>query len=133
MKRRDLLIGSGALVGGSLLPGVQAPFAQGKPSQMVLMTWGGLWGDAMRDGAGNQFEAQTGIKIVQDRSGSPADRITKIKVNINDQKFDLVQLHDGLVRSRSRRACSSPSTRPLHGSRTSRTFSPGSSRATGSR
>ena len=98
MKRRDLLIGSGALMGGSLLPGLRhAAFAQAKPSQMVLMTWGGLWGDAMRDGAGNAFEKETGIKIVQDRSGSPADRITKIKVNIADQKFDLVQLHDGLV------------------------------------
>jgi putative spermidine/putrescine transport system substrate-binding protein len=98
MKRRDLLIGSGAAVGGSLLRGFrQSVFAQAKPAQMVLMTWGGLWGDAMRDGAGNEFEKQTGIKIIQDRSGSPADRITKIKVNINDQKFDLVQLHDGLV------------------------------------
>jgi putative spermidine/putrescine transport system substrate-binding protein len=98
MKRRDVLIGSGALVGGALLPGLRRrTFAQGKPSQMVLMTWGGLWGDALRDGAGNEFEKQTGIKIVQDRSGSPADRITKIKLNINDQKFDLVQLHDGLV------------------------------------
>src|ERR687897_1401700 len=98
MKRRDLLISSGALMGGSLLPGLRrGAFAQAKPAQMVLMTWGGLWGDAMRDGAGNQFEKETGIKIVQDRSGSPADRITKIKVSINDQKFDLVQLHDGLV------------------------------------
>ena len=98
MKRRDLLIGSGALMGGSLLPGLRASrLAQGKPSQMVLMTWGGLWGDAMRDSAGNEFEKQTGVKIIQDRSGSPADRITKIKVNLNDQKFDLVQLHDGLV------------------------------------
>ena len=98
MKRRDLLIGSGALAGGSLLPGLrQSALAQAKPSQMVIMTWGGLWGDAMRDGAGNAFEKETGIKIVQDRSGSPADRITKIKVNLADQKFDLVQLHDGLV------------------------------------
>src|SRR5918912_1225445 len=98
MKRHDLLIGSGALAGGSLLPGLRrGALAQGKPSQMVLMTWGGLWGDAMRDGAGSEFERQTGIKIVQDRSGSPADRITKIKVNLADQKFDLVQLHDGLV------------------------------------
>ncbi|MGE0753295.1 MAG: PotD/PotF family extracellular solute-binding protein [Variibacter sp.] len=102
MKRRDVLIGSGALVGASmgasLVPHLRrAAFAAEKPSQMVLMTWGGLWGDAMRDGAGNEFEKQTGIKIVQDRSGSPADRITKIKININDQKFDLVQLHDGLV------------------------------------
>jgi putative spermidine/putrescine transport system substrate-binding protein len=98
MKRRDLLIGSGVLMGGSLLPALRrSALAQGKPSQMVLMTWGGLWGDAMRDGAGNEFERQTGIKIIQDRSGSPADRITKIKVNLADQKFDLVQLHDGLV------------------------------------
>jgi putative spermidine/putrescine transport system substrate-binding protein len=78
MKRRDLLIGSGALAGGSLLPDLrQSALAQAKPSQMVIMTWGGLWGDAMRDGAGNAFEKETGIKIVQDRSGSPADRITK--------------------------------------------------------
>ena len=98
MKRRDMLIGSAALAGAPLVPGLSPrAFAQGKPSQMVLMTWGGLWGDAMRDGAGNEFEKQTGIKVVQDRSGSPADRITKIKVNLNDQKFDLVQLHDGLV------------------------------------
>ena len=98
MKRRDLLIGSGALAGGSLLPATRrGALAQAKPSQMVIMTWGGLWGDAMRDGAGNAFEKETGIKIVQDRSGSPADRITKIKVNLADQKFDLVQLHDGLV------------------------------------
>src|SRR5918994_2349208 len=98
MKRRDLLIGPGALAAGTLLPGLRhRAFAQGKPSQLVLRTWGVLWGDAMRDGAGNAFEKETGIKIVQDRSGSPADRITKIKVNIADQKFDLVQLHDGLV------------------------------------
>lgn len=98
MKRRDMLIGSAALAGAPLVPGFfPRAFAQGKPSQIVLMTWGGLWGDAMRDGAGNEFEKQTGIKVVQDRSGSPADRITKIKVNLNDQKFDLVQLHDGLV------------------------------------
>ena len=98
MKRRDLLIGSGALAGGALLPETRrGALAQAKPSQMVIMTWGGLWGDAMRDGAGNAFEKETGIKIVQDRSGSPADRITKIKVNLNDQKFDIVQLHDGLV------------------------------------
>lgn len=98
MKRRDLLTGSAALLGAPLLPGLRGgATAQAKPSQMVLMTWGGLWGDAMRDSADKEFERQTGIKIVQDRSGSPADRITKIKLNLADQKFDLVQLHDGLV------------------------------------
>jgi putative spermidine/putrescine transport system substrate-binding protein len=98
MKRRELLIGSGALVGATAMPWVgRGARAQQKPSQMVLMTWGGLWGDAMRDGADAAFEKATGVKIIQDRSGSPADRITKIKLSLNDQKFDVVQLHDGLV------------------------------------
>src|ERR671910_20950 len=112
MKRRDLLIGPGALAAGTLLPGLRhRAFAQGKPSQMVLMTWGGLWGDAMRDGAGNAFEKETGIKLLQDRCVSPADRITKIKVNIADQKFDSSRCMTGSPRSRWRRACSSRSTR----------------------
>lgn len=98
MKRREFLIGSGALAGGSAVPWLsRSAMAQQKPSQMVLMTWGGLWGDALRDSADAAFEKMTGIKIIQDRGSSPAERITKIKVNVNDQKFDLVQLHDGIV------------------------------------
>ncbi len=47
MKRRDFLIGSGALAGGVAAPWLsRGALAQQKPSQMVLMTWGGLWGDA---------------------------------------------------------------------------------------
>lgn len=96
MDRRQFLMGTAAAGSSLILPQHRA-FAQGKPSQMVLMTWGGLWGDSMRDSADATFEKATGVKIVQDRGSSPAERITKIKVNINDQKFDLVQLHDGIV------------------------------------
>lgn len=96
-RRQFSLTSAAAALGASMGLPSRAALAQGKPSQMVLMTWGGLWGDSMRDSADAAFEKAMGIKIVQDRGSSPAERITKIKVNINDQKFDLVQLHDGIV------------------------------------
>jgi spermidine/putrescine-binding protein len=98
MKRRQLLKLAGAGAVGSAfgtLPSL-AP-AQTKPDQVVVMTWGGLWGDAMRDNVDAAFQKSTGIKVVQDRSSSPVERITKLKVSLNDQKVDLVQIHDGLV------------------------------------
>lgn len=97
MDRRQVLLGTAAAAGSSLILPGRSALAQAKPSQMVLMTWGGLWGDSIRDSIDAAFEKTTGVKIVQDRGSSPAERITKIKVNINDQKFDLVQLHDGIV------------------------------------
>lgn len=98
MDRRKFLADAGLLAAGTaLMPFGRSAFAQAKPSQMVLMTWGGLWGDTMRDSADAMFEKATGVKIIQDRGSSPAERITKIKVNLNDQKFDIVQIHDGLV------------------------------------
>ena len=98
MDRRKFLVDAGLLAGAAALaPFGRAAFAQAKPSQMVLMTWGGLWGDTMRDSADALFEKATGVKIIQDRGSSPAERITKIRLNLNDQKFDIVQIHDGLV------------------------------------
>jgi putative spermidine/putrescine transport system substrate-binding protein len=98
MDRRKFLIDAGlATATAALAPFGSRAFAQAKPSQMVLMTWGGLWGDTMRDSADAQFEKSTGVKIIQDRGSSPAERITKIKINLNDQKFDIIQIHDGLV------------------------------------
>ncbi len=98
MKRRHFLelAGAGA-VGSALgtLPSMAS--AQTKPELIVVMTWGGLWGDAMRDNVDAAFQKANGIKVVQDRSSSPVERITKLKVSLNDQKVDLVQIHDGLV------------------------------------
>ncbi len=51
----------------------------------------------MKEGADTAFEKATGVKIIQDRGSSPGERITKIKVSVADQKFDIVQLHDGIV------------------------------------
>lgn len=98
MKRRQLLKLAGAGAVGSAfgtLPSLAS--AQTKTDQLVVMTWGGLWGDAMRDNVDAAFQKSTGIKVVQDRSSSPVERITKLKVSLNDQKVDLVQIHDGLV------------------------------------
>jgi putative spermidine/putrescine transport system substrate-binding protein len=98
MKRRQLLKLAGAGAVGSAfgtLPWTAS--AQTKPESIVVMTWGGLWGDAMRDNVDAAFQKATGIKVVQDRSSSPVERITKLKVSLNDQKVDLVQIHDGLV------------------------------------
>ena len=39
----------------------------------------------------------TGIKVVQDRGGSPVERITKVKVSQPNPTTDLFQLADGLV------------------------------------
>lgn len=98
MKRRDFLKAAGIMAAGTAL-GTQAKDASGgaKPEQIVVMTWGGLWGDSMRAGVDAVFEKATGVKVVQDRGSSPVERVTKLKVNLGNQIFDLVQLHDGLV------------------------------------
>jgi len=98
IKRRQLLKLAGAGAVGSAFGTLPfAASAQSKPESVVVMTWGGLWGDAMRDNVDAAFQKETGIKVVQDRSSSPVERITKLKVSLNDQKVDLVQIHDGLV------------------------------------
>src|SRR3954451_3519586 len=57
MKRRDLLIGSSVLAGGSRIPATRrGALAQARPTQMVIMTLGFLWGVSVRDGDGNAFE-----------------------------------------------------------------------------
>lgn len=100
MDRRTFLKTAGlAAAGAALGRGPLAPvevLGAAKPEQIVIMTWGGLWGDSMRKGVDAPFQEATGIKVVQDRGSSPVERITKLKVNLGNQVFDLVQLHDGL-------------------------------------
>jgi putative spermidine/putrescine transport system substrate-binding protein len=97
MRRRELLIGGGAALATSSLMRVAPALAQAKPEKIVVMTWGGLWGDSVREGVDAPFEKATGVKVVQDRGSSPVERITKLKVSLDNQSFDVVQLHDGLV------------------------------------
>jgi len=98
MKRRDFLKAAGFMTAGATLSaGMKRAAAASKPDQIVVMTWGGLWGDSIRAGVDAAFEKATGVKVVQDRGSSPVERVTKLKVNLGNQIFDLVQLHDGLV------------------------------------
>lgn len=96
MKRRDLL----AIAGLAGLPSaLRAPgaLAQAKPDSLATMTWGGLWGDGMAKNVDAPFAHRTGVRIVQDRGSSPVERVTKLKINLGNQIYDLVQLHDGVV------------------------------------
>ena len=96
MRRRRFLELAGASAAATALGATPRP-AAAKPEQVTIMTWGGLWGDAMRDNVDAAYTKQAGIKVVQDRSSSPVERITKLKVSLGDQKIDLVQLTDTLV------------------------------------
>ncbi|WP_293022067.1 extracellular solute-binding protein [Pandoraea sp.] len=97
MKRRSVLKIGGALPLLSLgsLGAVDA-FGQAKPASVTVLTWGGLWGDALQKGVGQRLTAQTGVPVIEDRGSTPDQRITKLKVGLAHQTYDLVQLHDGL-------------------------------------
>jgi putative spermidine/putrescine transport system substrate-binding protein len=99
IKRRRLLeLGGAGLVGGSALgTSLWSREAQAKAEQIVVMTWGGLWGDSLRDNVDAAFQKRTGVKVVQDRGSSPVERITKLKVGLSNQTVDILQIHDGLV------------------------------------
>lgn len=97
MKRREFLAGTVAAAASAAAgPTMSIPAAaQSKPSQIVYMTWGGLWGNSLKTSMDAAFEKETGVKLVQDNSGDPVGRVVKLKVNLNDQKYDLLALHDG--------------------------------------
>src|SRR5215471_3744027 len=96
MRRRQWLKASGATLAAPLLVPMMRPLeAFAKADRLVVMTWGGQWGDAMRDNVDAAFEKAVGIKVVQDRGASPAERITKLKVSQGSPVADLFQLADG--------------------------------------
>jgi len=95
MKRRRFLASAAAAAAASAVGPVLPAAAQSKPSQIVYMTWGGQWGNSLKGSMDAAFEKETGVKLVQDNSGDPVGRIAKLKVNLNDQPYDLVALHDG--------------------------------------
>lgn len=97
MDRRRFLTTAGAVSAATLLPGLRRPsFAQSNPDQLTIMTWGGNFGDALQRGAERLYHEATGVQVVQDRGSSPVQRIAKLKASLNNQSFDIVQLHDGL-------------------------------------
>lgn len=97
MKRRTFLTLAASSATLPLIGSFNSALAQSSTSQLAMMTWGGLWGDGMAKHVDEPFAAKTGVKVVQDRGSSPVERITKMKIGLDNQVFDLVQLHDGIV------------------------------------
>jgi putative spermidine/putrescine transport system substrate-binding protein len=96
MRRREFLGLTAAAAASPFAPSLPA-FGQAKPSQLVLMTWGGLWGDVQKKSIDTLFEKETGIRVVHESGASPVERITKLKVSLSSQAFDILNLHDGLM------------------------------------
>ncbi|HEY2023194.1 hypothetical protein, partial [Paraburkholderia sp.] len=96
MKRRTLLKMVPALSVTSMA-GLGARSAFADNGSLTLLTWGGLWGNGMAENVDAPFQKATGWRVVQDRSSSPVERVTKMKLALNNQIYDLVQLHDGVV------------------------------------
>lgn len=100
MQRRKFLGLSAGLVASSPFASgalsVHAAQAQSKPDSLVAMTWGGPWAATVRAGVDEKFQAETSIQVVQDTS-NPMQRITMLKVNIDNQTYDAVNLPDSLL------------------------------------
>ncbi len=97
MKRREFLQYSSMAATAAMTAGLTGPvWAADKPDSINIMTWGGNWGDALAKGVDAKFTEKFGVKVLQDRGSSPVERITKLKINLGNQIYDLVQLHDGL-------------------------------------
>src|SRR5437870_1786048 len=96
MRRRDFLTASAATAAMPFtLPWPAA--AQSKPSQIIIMTWGGAWGDLLHRHIDPPFEKETGVKVVQETGASPVERITKLKVSLSSQTYDVLNLNDALM------------------------------------
>lgn len=102
IKRRHFLMGAGAVGALSTMPFPLGGLRAASPDNLTVMTWGGLWGDSLVAGVDTPFTELTGIPVVQDRS-APLERITRLSVGLDNQVFDLVQLHDGLFPLAKRR------------------------------
>ena len=95
MLRRDFLkTGAAALAGTAALGSARAGFAAGKPQQLKVLTWGGPWSNALKEGADAAFTKATGIPVSQEATLAAYDRIEKLKAHLADQIYDVVQLYD---------------------------------------
>ena len=117
MRRREWLKAGGAALATPLIAPLMSRSAFAKPEQIVVMTWGGQWGDAMRDNVDAAFTKETGIKVVQDRGASPVQRFTTIKVSEPNPTADCFQVADGLVPLAVKQASRKRSTATRRGCR----------------
>jgi spermidine/putrescine-binding protein len=95
MYRRDFLKASAATAMG--LSGLGRSIPSHAAQSMAMLTWGGLWGNGMAQYVDTPFAAKTGYSIIQDRGPTPVERVTKLKIDLLNQPYDLIQIHDGVV------------------------------------
>src|SRR5208282_3264451 len=95
MLRRDFLkTGAMALAGSAGLGLAQDAWAAGKPQQLKVLSWGGPWGSALKEGVDASFTKQTGIAVVEEATAIAYERIDKLKADLANQSYDIVQLYD---------------------------------------
>ncbi|MFI4986183.1 MAG: PotD/PotF family extracellular solute-binding protein [Alphaproteobacteria bacterium] len=97
MRRRDFLkTGAAALAAPAGLSLARGAIAADKPGQLNVLTWGGAWGNALKEGADADFTAETGIAVAEDTGTAAVARIDKLKSSLASHSYDVVQLYDAL-------------------------------------
>ncbi|MEO8345644.1 MAG: extracellular solute-binding protein [Betaproteobacteria bacterium] len=94
MRRREFVKGALAAASATALGGVLPASAQAKPEKIVVMTWGGNNADGVEKGIDKPYFDRYGVKVVLDTGSSPVERITKLKLSLNDQPYDVLNLGD---------------------------------------
>lgn len=89
--RRSVVGGLGAAAALGALP--RAARAQAKPSSLVYSTYGGDYGQWVKDAFEDPFTAATGIKLVHDIGENPA-RFAKLKTFRDKPRFHFIVLQD---------------------------------------
>ncbi len=80
----------------SVAAGAKLASAQPKPDKLVVMTWGGANAEAVEGGLDKPYTDRYGVKVVLDTGSSPVERITKLKLSLDNQAYDVLNLGDGL-------------------------------------
>jgi putative spermidine/putrescine transport system substrate-binding protein len=95
MLRRDFLkTGALALAGSAGLGLAQDAWAAGKPQQLKVLSWGGPWAGALKEGVDASFTRQSGIAVAVEATQIAYERIDKLKASLANQVYDIVQLYD---------------------------------------
>lgn len=95
MRRREFLVSTMAAA-ASVAAGARSASAQAKPDKLVVMTWGGANAEAVEKGLDKPYTDRYGVKVVLDTGSSPVERVTKLKLSLDNQAYDVLNLGDGL-------------------------------------
>ena len=88
MKRRGFLATAGALVTASVGPFVHARPAKADKGELVVVSWGGVWNQALRDVMFQEFERETGITVRDD--APPENAKIKAMVESGNVTWDVL-------------------------------------------